>query len=211
MSFAPGGKKVLKVLVLLLIGIFVQTTFGNDLRVEHIAPDFMLLLAVCAGFAGGPDNGAIVGFASGLISDLFLQSTPVGLSALAFCLAGFSIGWARANVVRSRLFMAPVLAAAGTLLGVVLFVVIGYVVGEQQLVAPGDRWLLELAVVEAAYAAAFALPVAVLMVWAMSGPSAPSASMSATTPTGMMGAPGHRRPLAPRGRRRRRVRSRVRW
>jgi rod shape-determining protein MreD len=210
-SFAPEAKKVLKVFVLLVLGIFLQTTFGNDLRVDDVAPDFMLLLAVCAGYVGGPDDGAVIGFACGLLSDLFLQSTPVGLSALAFCLVGFSVGWARANVLRPRLLLAPVLAAAGTMLGVVLFVVIGYVVGQQQLVAPGDRWLVELALVEALFAAVFALPAAVLMAWATQRPSASSTSVGLPVTASVMEASGRRRPLGPvRSRRRRRVRARVR-
>jgi len=209
MTFGSGARTVLKVFALLVVGIGFQTVFGTDLRVDDVAPDLMLLLAVCGGFVGGPDNGAVIGFASGLISDLFLQDTPVGLSALAFCLAGYSVGWAGANMVRSRLFMAPALAAAGTMLGVALFVVIGYVVGQEQLVVPGERWLLELAVIEAGYAAVFALPATVLMGWAMRGPSAPSASL--TPPPTMMEGPGRRHPMGPpRRRRRRRVRARVR-
>jgi rod shape-determining protein MreD len=209
MSFGPGARAALKVFVLLIVGIGFQTVFGSDLRVDNVAPDFMLLLAVCGGFVGGPDSGAIIGFASGLISDMFLQSTPVGLSALAFCLVGFSVGWARTNVLRYRLFMAPALAAAGTMLGVALFVVIGYIVGQEQLVAPGERWLVELAIIEAGYAALFALPATMLMGWAMRGPSAPSASM--TTTATMMEGPGRRRSMGPpRSRRRRRVRARVR-
>ncbi len=43
----------LKVSIVLLLGILVQTSFGADLRVNNIAPDFMLLLAVCAGYVGG--------------------------------------------------------------------------------------------------------------------------------------------------------------
>jgi len=210
MSFGPAAKKVLKVFVVLVLGIFAQTIFGNDLRAHGFAPDFMLLLAVCAGFVGGPDDGAVVGFASGLISDLFLQNTPFGLSALAFCLAGFSVGWARANLLRARLLLAPALAAAGTVLGVALFVVIGYIVGQQQLVGPGQRWLVELAVVEACYAAVFALPVTALMTWAMIGRSAPSTSLAPTTPPTTLDTPGRRRPVGARSRRRRRVRARVR-
>ncbi len=47
----PGSwlRVTLKVLFVLLLGIFVQTTFGSDLtngRVNDVAPDFMLLLAI---------------------------------------------------------------------------------------------------------------------------------------------------------------------
>ena len=76
------AKTALKVVAVLAVAIFLQTTFGADLRVHEVAPDFMLLLAVSAGFVAGPDEGAVVGFAAGLVADLFLQGTPFGLSAL---------------------------------------------------------------------------------------------------------------------------------
>jgi hypothetical protein len=100
LSGAELVKVVVKVAAVLLVGILVQTCFGNDLRVDDVAPDFMLLLAVCAGFVAGPDEGALVGFVAGLLSDLFLQNTPFGLMALAACLAGYVVGWARANFLR---------------------------------------------------------------------------------------------------------------
>ena len=62
---ASWARTVVKVAVLLAVGILLQTTFGNDLRVDDFAPDFMMLLAVGAGFVGGPDTGAVVGFAAG--------------------------------------------------------------------------------------------------------------------------------------------------
>jgi uncharacterized membrane protein len=170
----------------------------------------MLLLAVCAGFVAGPDEGALVGFVAGLLSDLFLQNTPFGLMALAACLAGYVVGWARANFLRPHPAIVPVVAAGGTALGVLLFVAIGYVVGQAQLVAPGEKWVAQVAFIEACYAAVFALPAAMLMGWALRGPSAPPSSL----PPPMRGCfsefSARRRPSTPRSRRRRRVQARVR-
>jgi rod shape-determining protein MreD len=168
----------LKVLVVLVAGVLAQTVFGADLRAHEVAPDFMLLLAVAAGFVGGADQGAVVGFASGLVSDLFLQSTPFGLSALAFCLVGFAVGWAQGNLLHNRLLFAPAVAAAGTAAGVVLFVVIGYVVGQQQLVAPGKTWLVEQAVFEAFWAAVWALPAVLATAWALRSPAGPPGAIT---------------------------------
>ena len=201
-------KTGLKVLVVLLLGIIVQTSFGADLRVDGVAPDFMLLLAICAGYVGGLDQGAVVGFAAGLLSDLFLQNTPFGLSALAGCLAGFAAGWARTNFLRLRLWLAPAIAAAGTALGVVLFVVIGYLVGQAQLVAPGKKWLVLVVVIEATYAALFALPAAGLMYWAL-GSRTTSPQPLNQGPPGAASEPPSRRRGGARSRRRRRVRARV--
>ena len=200
----------LKVVLVIAVVLFVQVTFGNDLRVHAVAPDLMLLLAICAGFVAGPDEGAVVGFAAGLAGDLFLQNTPFGLSALAYCLAGFGVGWARVNVLRQRLLLAPAVCAVGTCIGVALFVVIGYVVGAQQLVAPGQRWLVETAVIEALFAAIFSLPAAVLMAWALANPATSSASLSAAGVSGAGELPPRRHTLAARSRRRHRPKARVR-
>lgn len=206
----PRVATALKVLAVLVIGAFVQTTFGNDLRVHGFAPDLMMLLAVSAGFSGGPDRGAAVGFASGLIADLFLQNTPFGLSALAACLTGFIVGWARSNLLRSRWALVPLVAAAGTAVGAGLFVVMGYIVGQEQLIDPGRRWLAVLVVVEAGYAVVFSLPVMVMMDWALRGPRVATGTVGPMTPLGQADLPGRRHPAVPRSRRRRRSRARVR-
>ncbi|MGA3217988.1 MAG: rod shape-determining protein MreD [Acidimicrobiales bacterium] len=208
---APWARTVFKVALLLALGILLQTTFGDDLRVDDVAPDLLVLLAVCAGFVGGPDTGAVVGFGAGLVSDLFLQSTPFGLSALAACLAGFVVGWAGTEVLRSRMFMVPLVAAGGTVLGVVLFVVLGYLVGQSQLLAGGSHWLAGVALVEACYAALFSLPAFVLMRWALAGPAVAPGALSAATPGGTAtGDLSSRRHASVRARRRRRARAGVR-
>lgn len=205
----PWARVAFKVAGVLLLAIGAQTVFGADLRVNDVAPDFMVLVAVLAGFIGGPETGAIAGFAAGTVADLFLQATPFGLSALAFCLTGFVVGWSSASLLRPHWYLVPVVAAAGTVLGVALFVIIGYVVGQAQLVAPGKGWLAEVAVIEALYAAIFGLPAATVVGWALAPPSAGPASTA--TPMGAVAAemPSRRRSSA-RARRRRRARAGVR-
>jgi rod shape-determining protein MreD len=187
-----GAKASLRVIGLLVVGIFLQTTFGPDLRAGGVAPDLMMLLAVCAGVSGGPEQGAIVGFGAGIVSDLFLQSTPFGLSVLAACLAGYVAGWARANLLGPSIVVTPVVAAAGTVFGVLAFAVIGYLVGQSQLVAPGKGWLLEIAAVEAVYAVLLALPVTALMTWALRGPSGARAPLGDGPNEGLPDLPSHR-------------------
>jgi rod shape-determining protein MreD len=205
----PWERKALKVALVLVAGILAQTTFGPDLRADGVAPDFMMLLTVCAGFASGPDQGAVVGFAAGGLSDLFLQDTPFGLSALAGCLVGFAVGWGRSNMLSTRLLLAPFMAAAGTAVGVALFVVIGYIVGQQQLVAPGKRWLVEVAFIEACYSGIFSLPATWLMSWALEV-RVPVASPEAVPGAAPPEPAARRRPGTARSRRRRRIRAGVR-
>lgn len=209
MSRGRWLRAAVKVALLLVVAIGAQTIFGADLRVETVAPDFMVLLAVLAGFVGGPQTGAMVGFASGAVADLFLQSTPFGLSCLAFCLAGFAVGWVTSMLLRPHWWLVPLVAAAGTVVGVVLFVVIGYLVGQAQLVAPGKTWLVQVAFIEALYSAVLGLPVATLVGWALSDKGPRTVAAGAMPVPGTADMPPRRRPTT-RSRRRRRARAGVR-
>ena len=89
----------------------------------------MLLLPVAAGYAAGPDRGAVFGFITGLVADLFLP-TPFGLSALVGCLLGFATGIATRGLVRSSWWLPPVVAAAATAAGMGAYAILGAVLGD---------------------------------------------------------------------------------
>ena len=89
-----------KVPLVLLLFLVLELTVLDRLRVFGAGPDIMLLLAVVAGIVGGPRVGALFGFAAGIILDLFLQ-TPMGLSALVFCLVGYGVGNIQGGVLRA--------------------------------------------------------------------------------------------------------------
>jgi rod shape-determining protein MreD len=145
--------------LLLVVAIVVQTAVGNDLRVSGVAPDLMVLLTVCAGLTGGTESGAWVGFWAGLLDDLFLTSTPLGLSALTLCLVGAATGALRANLLPSSRLLAPVVAFVATAAAVALLVGAGDVLGQSQLLGAGRSWLLEVGLVESGWSAVLALPV----------------------------------------------------
>jgi rod shape-determining protein MreD len=156
----PRTKGRLRVAVLLVVAIVLQTSVGSDLRIERVAPDFMLLLAICAGLFGGARQGMLVGFACGLLSDIWLTNTPLGLSALTFCLLGYCVGALRATLVPEGWLLVPVLAFVATAVGVIGFVVIGDVVGQSQLLVGGRSVLVRTVVIESLANTVFSLPVA---------------------------------------------------
>lgn len=152
-------KARVRIALLLVVAILLETTIGNDLRVLGVAPDLMLLLTICAGLTGGTEAGAWVGFWAGLITDLFLTSTPLGLSALTYCLVGAAVGALRAAVLPDARLIRPAAALLGTVVAVLLWVAIGDVLGQSQLLGAGRSWLVRVVVVEAAWATVLALPV----------------------------------------------------
>lgn len=164
-----GWASSAKIALLLFVGIVVQTTLMPDIQFHGVRPDLMLLLAVCAGMAGGPEQGATVGFAAGFLTDLFLQSTPLGLAALTYCLIGFSVGALRANFIPETRLLSLAVALVGTGCGVVLFTVIGAMVGQSQLTDGGLHHLLRIAIIESVLNAILGYPVSRLTIWASAG------------------------------------------
>ena len=143
----------------LMIAILIETTFGSDVRVFGVAPDLMVLITICAGLAGGTESGAWMGFWAGLIADLFLVTTPLGLSALTYCLIGAGVGAVRSWVLPESRLLLPAAALLGTAAAVLLWVMLGDMLGQAQLLDAGRSWLIKVTVVEAAWAAVLALPV----------------------------------------------------
>lgn len=166
---SPHTKARLRIAALLVVAVLLQTTLASDLRVFGVAPDLMVLLSICAGMLGGPEAGAWVGFWSGLLMDMFLASTPVGLSALTYCLIGAAVGGLRSSVLADRRSLLPAAALVGTAAAVVLFVGAGDVLGQHQLIAAGRSWLIRVAVVEGMWNAVLALPAGYLYARAARG------------------------------------------
>jgi rod shape-determining protein MreD len=85
--------------------------------------------ASAAGCAAGPDRGAAIGFASGLAYDLALQ-TPFGLSALTYSIVAYLVGSLQDSVLRASWSIPVLTATAASFLGVILYGVLGTVLGE---------------------------------------------------------------------------------
>ena len=121
--------------VVLAVTLVVHLTLLSRLRIEDVRPDALLLVALMAGLTAGPERGAIVGFCAGLLADLFLQ-TPFGLSALAYSLVGFAVGSLQSGILRATWWIPVVTAAAASAAGIVLFGVLGAMVGQPDFVSP---------------------------------------------------------------------------
>jgi len=167
-----GSDPRLRLPIMLIVALLLQTTVLAPMRLFGVMPDFMLLVAVAGGITAGPTRGAALGFSSGMLIDLFLP-TPLGLSALVFTLVGYGVGVANTGVLRSAWYI-PVLTAGGaSVAGVTLYALIGSMLGERMV----DGHLVTIAVVVGLSNAVLA-PVAVKFVdwslgWRNSGPRIP--------------------------------------
>lgn len=165
--------------MVLALFVTVQNALLVNLRIAGVHPDIMVLLPIVAGILGGPSQGAQVGFASGLIADLFLVSTPFGLSALVGTLVGFGVGVATVALNRSATWLPPVVSLLGSAVAVVAYGVLGVLLGHPEMLHV-DLGLIVAYV--AVVNALLALPTMRLLAWCLpdvSTEGVPTAGVSA--------------------------------
>jgi rod shape-determining protein MreD len=120
----------IRLTVVVLVAFLLQVTFFVDLHPFGVAPELALLVAIHAGREGGPDRGAVVGFAAGLLYDLELGS-PLGLWALTGCLVAYVMGVLTENLHRPTGIVATISTGAASVGGVIFFAVAAALVGQR--------------------------------------------------------------------------------
>jgi rod shape-determining protein MreD len=118
----------LRLPLVVIAALAVQTSVATDVRPFHAAADVMVLVAVCGGFVAGPQQGALVGFVTGLAYDLVLH-TPFGLSALTYALAAYTCGYLQAGVAAARWWLAALAVGAASAGAEALYALLGTVFG----------------------------------------------------------------------------------
>lgn len=177
-----SGRATLRVALVTLLLLLVQSTVILSIRISGAHPDILWLLPITAALLTGPETGAVVGFWSGLAFDLVLP-TPFGLGALVGCILGYSVGAASAAVDKRAVWLKPVAAVVGSVAADMLFSVLGAIFGQQQMAQVN---FLALFVIVAASSALLVLPVSRLMRWALLAEGTRRTLVSAHSPEGGM-------------------------
>lgn len=119
--------------VVLGLALVLQLTIFTDVRVAGVAPELLALVAVSAGLVAGPDRGPLIAFAAGLLWDIYLP-TPLGVAALAFALAAFSIASIEGSLYGESRLQLIILVGIASALTVVAYACVGALVGQPGLI-----------------------------------------------------------------------------
>ncbi len=119
---------LVRVLVLVVVSVVLQTVVLNRLRIFGVAPNLVLVMVILLARWVEPRAALLVGFTSGLVLDL-LGSSPLGLRALVLTVVAFVASRFSSN--------APLASVAGvwpiSLLAEVLVFVLGTIAGDGSL------------------------------------------------------------------------------
>ncbi len=118
----------LRLAAVILVGLVLQVCLFSKFSYDGARPDVMVLLAIAGGFVMGSERGAVVGFSAGLAFDVLL-TTPLGLSALVYTLVAYGVGAIGGSVLRSSLWIGPLVAIVGSAAGMLLYAVVAQVFG----------------------------------------------------------------------------------
>lgn len=174
------ARHAFRVVVTVFCAVTVQGTLMLDLRIGGVHPDVMVLLPVAAGVAGGPAQGATVGFWTGLVADLFLP-TPFGLSALVGTVVGFAIGASTAALDRTVWWLPPLAALVGSAAYELAYPLLGAVLGQPQMLhVPIAGIVVLVGIVNAA----LAVPALRVVTWALPAASTEGLPASSSTLAG---------------------------
>ena len=147
-----------KLALLILVAVVLQTTLLTHFDLFDAMPGLCMLCVLAVAFEDGPESGALFGFAMGLVLDLFLI-TPLGLSALSFALTGYAVGAFQSSIVRSTPWLYPMIGGLGGLFGGLVFITVGAMVGQDQLLSMHGVQIVVVSAVWDALLAPLVLPV----------------------------------------------------
>ena len=152
----------IRLMALLLTAVVLQRFLFDQFRVDGVAADAFLVLAVTTGMVCGARRGAIVGFFAGLVLDL-LVVTPFGLGALAYLVAGALGGLLEGVVVHSARWITMLVAFVASAAGVLFVAVVGSLIGTAGMV---EGHLITVTLLVGGSSAVLMLPTRRAVLWA---------------------------------------------
>jgi rod shape-determining protein MreD len=124
--------RVAVIALVLVTAALLQTTLFPFLMLAGFRPDLLLLVTAVFALREGALTGLRVGFAAGLVSDLLLNQSAVGLSALVYLGVGYTIGLARPYLAPESVTAPVILAFLSGLVGTAGFGVLSRLLGDER-------------------------------------------------------------------------------
>lgn len=90
--------KTARNVLLIILALFVQTSWTNAISLWDIKPDLVVLVLVFIGITSGQIEATILGFFSGFLIDVY-NPESMGINALSNSIVGFAVGYSRVGIV----------------------------------------------------------------------------------------------------------------
>jgi rod shape-determining protein MreD len=121
-------RRVLAIAAIVITAVLLQSTVFSQLRLLGVRPELLFLVTIAIALLEGPNEGAVVGFMSGLTQDMFLDQ-PKGITALTLTLLGYGVGMAKQYIVSPSPLLPTIVVAIGTALGMAFYEIVSFLLG----------------------------------------------------------------------------------
>ena len=149
---------IVRIFVVGMMLLALQTTIFADMRPAGVALQVMLAFAAAAGAAGGSERGATAGFVLGLMFDLGTGG-PLGSSSITMGLAGFVAGYVALINVERQWWLAAIFVAVGAAVGELGVPVVRSFIGDANVYSDRLYIIVPLVAIAAAVASPLLVPV----------------------------------------------------
>lgn len=125
-----GLARVAAVCALVVVALALQTAMLSRVTLLGVIPQLVLVVVVSLAFLEGDRVGVVTGFAGGLLQDLLLPQSIVGLTALVYTLIGYAVGVFRDYVPSESVWMPVLVVAVATAATHVAYAFLSVLLGE---------------------------------------------------------------------------------
>lgn len=147
--------RILLTSILVFVNFILQTTLLPYLSIGGVLPNTALIIVVSYALLRGSISGAMVGFFSGMLMDIFF-GTSIGFYALLFLLAGLTIGRSQKEFYRENYLLPVIICSLTAMVYESIVFITGFVFqGETNIL----YFLLRLLIPEAVYTAVVTVPI----------------------------------------------------
>ncbi len=150
--------------LVLLTAAVLQTSLLPFLALSGFRPDLLLLITIAFALTDGLLSGLRIAFVAGVLTDLLLSASPVGLTALVFLGVAYAVGTARPYLAPDSGTASILLAIGGTAMGVAGYGMLAAMLADD----PISLGLVVQATLVSAIYAAFLAPLVTAMVRGLS-------------------------------------------
>jgi rod shape-determining protein MreD len=121
-------RRVLLVALVITTALLLQSTVFAELRLLGVRPELLYLVTIIFALLEGPNEGAVVGFFSGMAQDFMLHE-PKGITALTLTLVGYAVGMGRHLIVSASPLVPTMVVAVATAAGLAFYEVTAFLLG----------------------------------------------------------------------------------
>jgi rod shape-determining protein MreD len=126
-----GIGRVGAVAALMIVAFALQSTLLTRATILGVIPQVLLVVIVSLAYTDGERVGLVVGFFGGLLQDLLIPESIVGLYALVYTLIGFGVGSFRKYAVGDSVWTPVFVVAAASAAAEIGYAALAIIMGQQ--------------------------------------------------------------------------------